>query len=207
MTYKSLLLLLLFTSTHCVEPQKPQVEPQKTAPDISREAIVAELKSRENASISAQYDSLGTLEQVFSFEVKTADQDGVGAGVHLASPEADLPNLLNKNERLLAEAEVKVLIDYPLIHHYFFSLSSSKGFSRTQLVEEISRIYQQIYAEEEQTASIKTLPVKERQMYNRNTTNGKYGIWGHDIGDLVLTKISVYKPRQGPRILVLYIES
>lgn len=207
MTYKILLLLLLCTSIHCVEAPKPQVETQKTAPDTSREAFVAELKARENASITAEYDSLGTPEQVFLFEVKTPEEEGVGTGVHLVSPEADMPNLLGKNERLIADAEVKVLIDYPLTHHYFFPLSSGKGLSRMQLVREISRIYQQIYAEEEQTASIKTLPVKQRQLYNRNTTNGKYGIWGHDPGDLVLTKISVYKPRQGPRILVLYIES
>lgn len=205
MPYRTLLLLLIFAGTRCVEAPKPQTETPKTAPDTSKEAFVAELKARENASITAEYDSLGTLEQVFSFEVKNAEEEG--AGVHLASPETDISNLLDKNERLLADAEVKVLIDYPLTHHYFFPLSSGKGFNRMQLAEEISRIYQQIYAEEEQTASIKTLPLTQRQMYNRNTTNGKYGIWGHDLGDLVLTKISVYKPLQGPRILVLYIES
>jgi hypothetical protein len=44
-------------------------------------------------------------------------------------------------------------------------------------------------------------------MYNRNETNGKYGIWGHDIADLDISGISVYKTKNGEIILTLNIES
>ena len=44
-------------------------------------------------------------------------------------------------------------------------------------------------------------------MYNRNETNGKYGIWGHDIADLVLADILVYKTADGQIILSLEMES
>lgn len=51
-------------------------------------------------------------------------------------------------------------------------------------------------------------PVNERKtMYNRNETNGKYGIWGHDISDLVLAEILVYEAENGEIILTLNMES
>ena len=64
-----------------------------------------------------------------------------------------------------------------------------------------------MYIDEENTATIKTLPMKDRKIMNRNETNGKYGIWGHDLSDLVLTSIKVYKNRKGQIYLTLEIDS
>lgn len=65
-----------------------------------------------------------------------------------------------------------------------------------------------MYEEEEATAIIKTVPPEKRnKMYNRNETNGKYGIWGHDIADLVLSEIHVYEDADKKLILALMIES
>ncbi len=87
-------------------------------------------------------------------------------------------------------------------------MSSKNGFNRIQLLKEISRHYYILFDQEEKTATIKTIPVKQRTtMYNRNQTNGKYGIWGHDISDLVLAEILVYITTQGQIILSLNIES
>lgn len=87
-------------------------------------------------------------------------------------------------------------------------MTPKKGFTRAQLLKEISKNYYKLYAAEEKTANIKTVPVNERKtMYNRNETNGKYGIWGHDISDLVLAEILVYKTANGQIVLTLNIES
>lgn len=42
---------------------------------------------------------------------------------------------------------------------------------------------------------------------NKNTTNGKYGILGHDFDDLVLSTIMVHSMKNAPPKLELYIES
>ncbi|MDO6432966.1 hypothetical protein Q4E93_20325 [Flavitalea sp. BT771] len=86
--------------------------------------------------------------------------------------------------------------------------SHSSGFTRRQIILEISKRYHQMYEEEERTATIKTIPVEQRKtMYNRNETNGKYGIWGHDLSDLELSTINIYRNAEGRIYLVLDIES
>ncbi|MES2849907.1 MAG: hypothetical protein V4685_12675 [Bacteroidota bacterium] len=87
-------------------------------------------------------------------------------------------------------------------------MTSQNGFTRKQLLQEISDNYYKLYEEEEKSATIKTIPIEKRTtMYNRNQTNGKYGIWGHDIADLVLSEILIYKTPDGQITLSLNIES
>lgn len=70
------------------------------------------------------------------------------------------------------------------------------------------KAYYKMYEEEEATATIKTIPLEKRTtMYNRNETNGKYGIWGHDIADLVLSEIHIYEDADKKLLLALIIES
>ncbi len=44
---------------------------------------------------------------------------------------------------------------------------------------------------------IKVYSSRRRGIINRNQTNGKYGIWGHDIGDLDLSAVIVKKTGDG----------
>ena len=100
------------------------------------------------------------------------------------------------------------MIDYPLTKEFRFDAESKIGFTRAQLLRDISSAYYKIYEEEECTTNIKTIPAEKRTTtYNRNYTNGTYGIWGHDIADLVLAEILVYKESGGKIILSLNIES
>ena len=55
---------------------------------------------------------------------------------------------------------------------------------------------------------VKTIPPDKRgETLNRNQTDGKYAIWGHDLSDLYLMEIEVYKTKEGKIILRLNIES
>jgi hypothetical protein len=117
-----------------------------------------------------------------------------------------MKNLINKKATVIKENNITIIIDYPLSVSYKFELNSQSGFSRDQIVTEISNHYYQLY-EEERTATIKTIPQKQRKFFNGNETDGKYGIWGHDIGDLVLDEISVYKTSTGKIFLTLQLES
>jgi hypothetical protein len=69
-------------------------------------------------------------------------------------------------------------------------------------------LYHEIYKEEERTANTKTIPLNKREgLVNRNKTDGKYGVWGHDISDLDLSSIEVHKNSNGHFTLVLNVES
>ena len=69
-------------------------------------------------------------------------------------------------------------IDYPLSTPAKFKIKSGKkGISRNKLVSLIRKYYQKVYDIEDK--SIKT------------KAGGTFGIWGHDMGDLVLVDGSV----------------
>lgn len=78
-----------------------------------------------------------------------------------------------------------LVISYPLSTPAKFKINSGKrGISRGKLVSLICKYYHKIYEIEDGSTKIK--PSKIPGMYNRNITDGKFGIWGHDIGDLIL---------------------
>jgi hypothetical protein len=170
------------------------------------------IKAREQQAYQKNYSEIGELISTIEFKVKTNNlkdfEDGFIQWAVLENPEMDLANLVKKDEIVLNESEIKIIIDYPLTNQYEFILKSDKGFTRGQLLTEISNHYSLLYQEEEVSSTIKTIPVDKRaKMYNRNETNGKYGIWGHDMADLVLSGISVYKAKNKEIILILNIES
>jgi hypothetical protein len=170
------------------------------------------IKEREEKMIQKSYSEIGKLISTFEFKVKTKNrkdfEDGFVPWADLEKPKADLPNLDKKDEIIIKDKQIKIIIDYPLTNQYEFILKSDKGFTRGQLLLEISKNYYLLYEEEEKTATIKTIPIDKRTtMYNRNETNGKYGIWGHDIADMDISGISVYKTKNGEIIVTLSIES
>lgn len=192
-------LLIVFVSFSC----------QRSKQSAEADADVKALTQREQKAMEKVYD-LGEPMRSITFEVK-ADQkdfeDGIQPWVNMANPSDDLLHLIAKDEVVIAQPELSVIIDYPLNNEYKFDLQSENGFSREKLALEISKAYHRIYEEEERSATIKTLPMEQRKIHNRNETNGKYGIWGHDIGDLVLSGILVHQTADGKLVLTLNIES
>jgi len=170
------------------------------------------LKQREKESIEKSWDQLGKFLGSIYFEVTTPDtanyENGIIPWASLEKPDEAIPNLKDAKEIIITSSKVTVIIDYPLKAEYQFELISDSGFSRATLLKEISKAYYKIYEDEEATASIKTIPIEKRTtMHNRNETNGKHGIWGHDIADLALSEIMVYTTNDGKLILTLMIES
>jgi hypothetical protein len=97
---------------------------------------------------------------------------------------------LKHDEIVIIEENIKIEFDYPLQNVFTFDFVSSGGFTRKHLVELIAKTYQQIYQEEDQSSQVQVIPMENRTtLLNRNQTNGKYGIWGHDISDLWLEGI------------------
>jgi len=166
-------------------------------------------RQREQASAERNNDNLGSFIDVIDFNVYNADsEDGDTSSISIANPEKDLPHLQNPEETVISQHSVTIIIDYPLTNEYKFDLSSDTGFTRVHLLNEINKAYRKIYAEEEASATIKTIPIEKRKkLINRNDTNGKYGIWGHDIEDLMLAQIEIYETSDKKLILALITES
>lgn len=95
----------------------------------------------------------------------------------------EIPDVVIPNEVL------NVKFDYPLSNKVVFKYEKNKGFSLRELVDNICKSYSQIYKEEKRTS--KERGGRMHGMLNRNKTDGKYGIWGHDLGDLALEGLDI----------------
>lgn len=95
------------------------------------------------------------------------------------------------NEVILpANKEYTLIIDYPVSVPYKVKFKTkSKGITRLQFADLVCREYHKMYKEEDKTSGGD--PGHIAGMYNRERSEGKYGIWGHDIGDLVLVNAEV----------------
>lgn len=113
--------------------------------------------------------------------------------VHLAHAAEDIPNMAAPDEIVISKREIRVLVSYPLAQKHIIPISAPAGkaaFTRADVAEAISRLYQWIYAEEDRTS--KTM-VPTLAGHNRATTQGRFGIWGHSLGDLCLTEVCYNK--------------
>ena len=210
MKHSFIFLITIFLSGCLNKPEK-HTSTFRTNFETPQKTYVDTILELEKLSTLLNYDSLGKLILKIRLAVKDNNlqefKEGKIPWIRIDSPEVDIKDLIGKDEVVIPEANISVIIDYPLLKNYKFELNSKKGFTRAQLIKEISKQYYRVYDEEEKTATIKTIPLKNRTIYNRNQTNGKYGIWGHDISDLVLDEIHVYKNHKGKVTLTLQLQS
>jgi len=85
-------------------------------------------------------------------------------------------NVLNGSDLISQRKSIEVTFDYPLGSAPTFVLkrrAGAKGITRRVFAAFVQRTYRKIYANEE-----------------------RYGIWGHDIGDLALEGAQESKPGQ-----------
>lgn len=99
------------------------------------------------------------------------------------------PSIVNPDEVILPEGNYTLVIDYPLSNPYKELLEFILPVTRKQIVEIIVDRYRNIYKEENESTDISADNILG--MLNRNSTNGKYRIWGHDLEDLDLHTIWV----------------
>lgn len=193
-------LLILLTAAACRQDT-----------DNKQTADSSEMIQRENASIEKTYKDLGEFQGQIPFEVTTSNKkeykDGIIPWISIENPEHDLLNLKDAKEVVINAKTLFIIIDYPIKTEYQVEANSATGFTRELLIKEISKAYAKIYQEEENTATIKTIPLEKRKIANRNETDGIYGIWGHDLADLSLANIEVYKNKEGQYVLALNLYS
>lgn len=84
-----------------------------------------------------------------------------------------------------------VKLDYPLTTPYEFKIYGATLVG--EIVWLIAQAYVAIYEEELATATVAE-GFAAPDSLNRNKTDGKYGIWGHGIEDLVVEEIAINDP-------------
>jgi hypothetical protein len=80
-----------------------------------------------------------------------------------------------------------VKIDYPLTNPDYLEIENERTFGG--ILWEIAKRYKEIYAGEDKTATEIKSP--HPQLVNRGKSNGNYGIWGHDLGDLYFERLQI----------------
>ncbi|MBA3396807.1 MAG: hypothetical protein H0T89_29520 [Deltaproteobacteria bacterium] len=130
-------------------------------------------------------------------------------GLRLGDPVKALALLEKPDEIVIPFQHAVLVIDYPLTNPAQVAITAplSQGFTRRELVTAICEEYENVYEAEEGTAHTKTVPPDERgELPARNRTDGVYGIWGHDLGDLVLSSLRWTRRADGVVEIELHVQ-
>jgi len=181
---------------------------------LSREKYIEQIQKKEFEKSEDLYKNAGKLIGEIEFNLKATEaqkkdwEDGIIPWISLKNASSEVSQLINSDEIIIKENAVNIVFDYPLNKPTNLEIVNDNGFSRKDLILVISKKYHEIYDEEEKTAKTKTIPMDKRTgIINRNETDGKYGIWGHDLEDLDLSGIEIHQARDGKINLILLIES
>lgn len=129
------------------------------------------------------------------------DDGGELHEIKIAKPDYDA--IIDADRIVLRAPTALLAIDYPLHKPASFVIAPDRppnSYSLRGLVHAISIHYAQVYREEAATA---TKPAGNAgTLENRGTTDGKYGIWGHHLEDLVLEHITIRRDVVAGRVIV-----
>lgn len=113
--------------------------------------------------------------------LETANMDGIFVYVDRETQNA-----------LKGVGKVNIKITYPLKNPAYKEIDLTdlqKYGDAAYVIQSVIDFYRQIYFEEEKSM---TTNISDRgNLINRPSSNGKYGIWGHDLGDLMLWGVEV----------------
>ncbi len=143
-----------------------------------------------------------------TLELKSKIDDDRGKGYHYltgtVSPSRRREfDVINYIEYLYDQVILKpnrkyiMIIDYPLSVPYKEEISTGKnGMKISEVIDLGVKAYHKIYNEERKSSSLKEESIQKRTkgkslLINRAETNGRYGIWGHDLSDLAIVGVSV----------------
>jgi hypothetical protein len=213
-------LTILLSSVTCLAcnrtPEKPPVT--QTSPATQFVHVVqgedSTDKSKQNEYQGNPHDpeKKGSLVATITFVIKNPDlaEEGPSPYVSIEHPGKDIQFMEKAGDIVVPNNLLYVVVDYPVSNQWEFKVTSAnpKGFTKAELVNEISRVFHSMYLEEARTTEVPVVPKAERKtLRNRNRTNGKYGIWGHDIDDLVLHTVELHKAGDGKLYAKLGIDS
>jgi hypothetical protein len=107
--------------------------------------------------------------------------------------------VINPDEIVIPDEETTILFTYPLSRKVEFTYTQKGGFTRMNLYRCIYEGYKKIYDAEEEAVGD---PGTYEMLYNRRTSEGPYGIWGHYMNDLIIEFVLYYPESKSVRLLM-----
>jgi hypothetical protein len=117
--------------------------------------------------------------------------------IRLSDPWASVQMLQGARDIVIPHRQIYVRCSYPLSHPVTKRVRAGKGatgFTRAELAFAIAALYHQLYRQERETSTIPEGTVAADWL-NRNTTNGKYGIYLYALADLQLRGLT-FRPEK-----------
>lgn len=165
---------------------------------------IANLKSLEYLGLTECYDtvlpnSLKSLKKLQVYGNSDIDYEPDGSFNLTLSTDWGVPSVVgyededernqlkNPTEIIIEEESIIIEFTYPLSREVELEFNNKGGFSRMDLWRYIYEGYKKIYDEEESDAGD---PGNAPNLLNRAQSNGRYGIWGHYLGELYIERIS-----------------
>jgi len=120
-------------------------------------------------------------------ETQSDDPDYPGGMSPQIAEEAE--DIIDADEIVTDRDSILINFTYPLSRKVSFSFHQKRpgGFTRLDFYQCVLAGYHRIYNEEHKAVGD---PGHIQGMLNRESSDGPYGIWGHDIGDLVLEGVT-----------------
>ncbi|NVM54285.1 MAG: hypothetical protein HWN66_11340 [Candidatus Helarchaeota archaeon] len=118
-----------------------------------------------------------------TFEQIKLELDGGCPSVISYEDEGRRSQLQDSEDLVIKDEKIKILFQYPLSNDVLLEFESIGGFTRMDIFRCIYEGYKKIYEEEEKDLGD---PGSAPHLLNRARSNGKYGIWGHYMGDLYI---------------------
>ena len=143
-------------------------------------------------------NSLSDKSNIINIDLKILEEGKTYYGISLTLENFNF--IINPNEVVITSNSPPTLeIDYPLTNLYQKKLDSSK-YTRVELAKIICLTYQKIYKEEKESTQLPVESIASRtngssRLINRARTNGKYGIYGHSLDNLLLHTIKYNKEK------------
>jgi len=143
-------------------------------------------------------NSLSDKSNIINIDLKILEEGKTYYGISLTLENFNF--IINPNEVVITSNSPPTLeIDYPLTNLYQKKLDSSK-YTRVELAKIICLTYQKIYKEEKDSTQLPVESIASRtngssRLINRARTNGKYGIYGHSLDNLLLHTIKYNKEK------------
>ncbi len=107
----------------------------------------------------------------------------------------NIRNSIEKPDEIIIKDErITMIFTYPLSVEIASKLVKKGGFTRMDLFRYIYEGYKKIYDEEEKEVG-EPGQVSEKCL-NRARSYGKYGIWGHNLEDLVIESITYFPKKK-----------
>jgi hypothetical protein len=100
----------------------------------------------------------------------------------------DLIQLKGNSEKMIVDTSDSIFIsfNYPLSKGVDLEFIGKKPWRLCDLIDSICKGYLKIYDEEDETRTLPAQSPLDSILVNRPKTDGKHGIWGHDLNDLFI---------------------